>query len=196
MPMYSACNPLKEGVSPFGHLWIKACSQLPITLRSVPRPSSPPGAKASTECPFVVQYTALFQANLSHSTTTKLERDFAAYPPCTGTIYQIFYTHCSLFNYHHLLGTSRKQPKRPQQKPENISGRQVIPCNIHGHHNRNHCIIIHLNTSKFFTIISSGFYSLPRSDNPSQKTSGQLYKMLTHLASPTRASKRTKTYSH
>ncbi len=27
-----------------------------MALRSVPRPSSPPGAKASTECPFVVQY--------------------------------------------------------------------------------------------------------------------------------------------
>ena len=44
------------GVSPFGYLWIKACSRLPITFRSVPRPSSPPGAKASTECPFVVQF--------------------------------------------------------------------------------------------------------------------------------------------
>ena len=45
-----------EGVAPFGHPWIKACSRLPMAFRSVPRPSSPPGAKASTECPFVVQF--------------------------------------------------------------------------------------------------------------------------------------------
>src|SRR5271157_3284724 len=41
-----------EGVSPFGYPWIKACSRLPMAFRSVPRPSSPPGAKASTECPY------------------------------------------------------------------------------------------------------------------------------------------------
>ncbi len=44
------------GVAPFGNFWIKECSPLPRTYRSVPRPSSPPGAKASTECPFVVQF--------------------------------------------------------------------------------------------------------------------------------------------
>ena len=38
-------------VAPFGHPRIKACSRLPVAFRSVPRPSSPPGAKASTECP-------------------------------------------------------------------------------------------------------------------------------------------------
>ena len=47
-----------EGVSPFGYPWIKACSRLPMAFRSVPRPSSPPGAKASTECPFVVQLSS------------------------------------------------------------------------------------------------------------------------------------------
>ena len=41
-----------EGVSPFGYPWIKGCSPLPMAFRSVPRPSSPPGAKASTECPY------------------------------------------------------------------------------------------------------------------------------------------------
>jgi hypothetical protein len=46
-----------EGVAPFGCPWIKACSRLPMAFRSVPRPSSPPGAKASTECPFVVQFS-------------------------------------------------------------------------------------------------------------------------------------------
>ncbi len=38
-------------VSPFGNLRIKVCSQLPGAYRSVLRPSSPLGAKASTKCP-------------------------------------------------------------------------------------------------------------------------------------------------
>ena len=42
---------LKGRVSPFGNPRIKACSQLPAAYRSVPRPSSPLGAKASTKCP-------------------------------------------------------------------------------------------------------------------------------------------------
>ena len=38
-------------VSPFGHLRINVCSRLPEALRSLPRPSSALGAKASTPCP-------------------------------------------------------------------------------------------------------------------------------------------------
>ena len=38
-------------VSPFGHLRIKVCSRLPGDFRSLPRPSSALGAKASTPCP-------------------------------------------------------------------------------------------------------------------------------------------------
>ena len=41
----------RKWVSPFGNLRIKARSQLPEAYRSVPRPSSPLSAKASTECP-------------------------------------------------------------------------------------------------------------------------------------------------
>ncbi len=41
----------KGRVSPFGYPRIKACSQLPTAFRSVPRPSSPLDAKASTKCP-------------------------------------------------------------------------------------------------------------------------------------------------
>ena len=52
-------------VAPFGYPRINACSRLPMAFRSVPRPSSPPGAKASTECP-------------SHARS--------ACPPCTETI--------------------------------------------------------------------------------------------------------------
>ena len=50
--MDSACDtPLLEWVAPFGNPRIKACSRLPKACRSVPRPSSPLGAKASTRCP-------------------------------------------------------------------------------------------------------------------------------------------------
>ncbi len=43
-------------VAPFGYPRINACSRLPVAFRSVPRPSSPPGAKASTECPSYTRY--------------------------------------------------------------------------------------------------------------------------------------------
>ncbi len=43
-------------VAPFGYPRINACSRLPVAFRSVPRPSSPPGAKASTECPSHTRY--------------------------------------------------------------------------------------------------------------------------------------------
>ena len=52
------------GVAPFGHSRIKACSRLPMTFRSVPRPSSPPDAKASTEC----SYRALSRRVRQHPT--------------------------------------------------------------------------------------------------------------------------------
>ena len=40
-------------VSPFGHIRINACSQLPVSFRSVLRPSSPLSAKAFTKCPYL-----------------------------------------------------------------------------------------------------------------------------------------------
>ncbi len=46
------CRSSYEGVAPFGYPRIKACSRLPMAFRSVPRPSSPPDAKASTECSY------------------------------------------------------------------------------------------------------------------------------------------------
>jgi hypothetical protein len=48
--VFSAGSPC-GGVSPFGHPRINDRSHLPAAFRSVPRPSSPLGAKASTERP-------------------------------------------------------------------------------------------------------------------------------------------------
>ena len=55
----------KGRVSPFGDPRIKACSQLPMAFRSVPRPSSPLGAKASTRCPFLLH---------THARTFRIQR--------------------------------------------------------------------------------------------------------------------------
>ena len=49
--MYSGRDTPKGWVSPFGHPRINDRSHLPAAFRSVPRPSSPLGAKASTRCP-------------------------------------------------------------------------------------------------------------------------------------------------
>jgi hypothetical protein len=43
-------------VSPFGHLRIKGCLRLPEAFRSLPRPSSLPGAKASTLRPLLLDF--------------------------------------------------------------------------------------------------------------------------------------------
>ena len=48
---FSGGYSIAEWVAPFGDPRIKACSRLPKAFRSVPRPSSPLGAKASTRCP-------------------------------------------------------------------------------------------------------------------------------------------------
>jgi hypothetical protein len=60
-------------VAPFGYPRINACSRLPMAFRSVPRPSSPPGAKASTECP-----------SLARDLHPRIE--IRRSPPCTETI--------------------------------------------------------------------------------------------------------------
>ena len=46
--------PPKRWVSPFGYLRMNGCSPLPATFRSVPRPSSPLKAKASTRCSYAL----------------------------------------------------------------------------------------------------------------------------------------------
>jgi hypothetical protein len=43
-----------DRVAPFGNPGITACLQLPQAYRSLPRPSSPPCAKASTVRPYAL----------------------------------------------------------------------------------------------------------------------------------------------
>ncbi len=58
-------------VAPFGYRRIKACSQLPDAFRSVPRPSSPLGAKASTECPYRARYASCTDTDTDASNDAK-----------------------------------------------------------------------------------------------------------------------------
>jgi hypothetical protein len=50
-------------VAPFGHLRINARLQLPAVFRSLPRPSSPPGAKASPMRPYSLPSLKLISVN-------------------------------------------------------------------------------------------------------------------------------------
>src|SRR5213075_2611146 len=55
MPMYSACGGRRITGAGFSHSEIhgsKAVQRLTVAYRSRPRPSSSPGAKASTVCPY------------------------------------------------------------------------------------------------------------------------------------------------
>jgi hypothetical protein len=56
-PYAFRCGSPCGGVSPFGHPRINDRSHLPAAFRSVPRPSSPLGAKASTERSYRAQHT-------------------------------------------------------------------------------------------------------------------------------------------
>ena len=81
--MNSAQNDSHMGcrVSPFGHLWIKACSRLPKAFRNVLRPSSPLDTKASTVCPSLLfptynnNYLLLLTSTYMHTHSTQLSKN-------------------------------------------------------------------------------------------------------------------------
>jgi hypothetical protein len=54
-----------------------------------------------------------------------------------------------------------------------------IPCNIHGHHNRNHCIITHLNTRNSRRLCFTA-HTAPQVRQPIAKNPGQIHQMLAH----------------
>ena len=54
------CRACARRVAPFGHLRIKGRSRLPADFRGLPRPSSPPGAKASSVRPRSLLASLLF----------------------------------------------------------------------------------------------------------------------------------------
>src|SRR3978361_1045045 len=98
------------GVAPFGYPWIKACSRLPMAFRSVPRPSSPPGAKASTECPFVARYLSASKEAPFKLTTTQTRTNKFCLPTMHRNHLSEPHTHHSDFAPHHPLGTDSNKP--------------------------------------------------------------------------------------
>ena len=65
-------------VAPFGYPRIFARSQLPVAFRSLPRPSSPPDAKASTVCPYYLDLLPCRSSILPLSkNSAKSQSDFA-----------------------------------------------------------------------------------------------------------------------
>src|SRR6266516_4397589 len=58
-----------DRVAPFGDPGITACLQLPQAYRSLPRPSSPPCAKASTVRPYALDLSvSVWFLNTTHTT--------------------------------------------------------------------------------------------------------------------------------
>jgi hypothetical protein len=79
--MYSTRDDPLGRVSPFGYPRIKVCSRLPMAFRSVPRPSSPLSAKASTRCPFALDCRAVAYRGKPHQHDCS---DFSAFGfPCS-----------------------------------------------------------------------------------------------------------------
>src|SRR5438128_12191067 len=66
-----------DRVTPFGNPGITACLQLPQAYRSLPRPSSPPCAKASTVRPYALDLIALgvIPQHHTHHTSVVKEQD-------------------------------------------------------------------------------------------------------------------------
>src|SRR5438445_8129050 len=68
-PLREMADLAARRVAPFGNPGITACLQLPQAYRSLPRPSSPPCAKASTVRPYALDLTSLSVSVLFLNTT-------------------------------------------------------------------------------------------------------------------------------
>jgi hypothetical protein len=105
------------GVSPFGHPRINDRSHLPAAFRSVPRPSSPLGAKASTERPSLTHHHLTPQPARSTKPRTKSKaKQQQAYA----------HSHISI----HQIHLSKSCPGREHVSPEGVSWKRPRP----GHH--------------------------------------------------------------
>jgi hypothetical protein len=115
--MYSDGDTPKGWVAPFGYPRINACSRLPVAFRSVPRPSSPPGAKASTECPSHAR---------EHRTSISEGSNHHVQEPSTPGSLQMRQTHTSMLELS--LHTTNHRPSQPairQNASEHICRRSL-----------------------------------------------------------------------
>src|SRR5688500_16691916 len=67
-------------VAPFGYLRVEGCSHLSAAYRSVPRPSSPVYAKASTNCPYLTLENPHHQRQIWNSVVVGVPGTFTR--PC------------------------------------------------------------------------------------------------------------------
>ena len=114
--MYSDGDTPKGWVAPFGHPGIKACSRLPRAFRSVPRPSSPPGAKASTRCPSHAPNHSQPKLSLRPPCkirTNPIRRTRHAQEPSTPQYNRTQGTPNPMASHTHLLSTHIQTPLNP-----------------------------------------------------------------------------------
>src|SRR5262249_55768325 len=104
----------KGRVSPFGDPRIKGCSPLPAAFRSVPRPSSPLSAKASTKCPYALD-PKLFRRT---QRADPLRNDsFASTSYSALHFTRLAIARDPLHLKPKLTGSSRPRPGNPCQRP-------------------------------------------------------------------------------
>jgi hypothetical protein len=122
--MYSAQDLHKGGVSPFGHPRINDRSHLPAAFRSVPRPSSPLGAKASTERPsHTYPPPPARRIQPHHQGTTRTttcpigQQQHREHSQPTGKSAPQATT-----RYHQLFFTMRNNNRKPQHPSQGIKG--------------------------------------------------------------------------
>ena len=110
-PYVFRCRYPHGWVSPFGNPRINDCSHLPAAYRSVPRPSSPLGAKASTERSYRAQYIPPMPARRTkpHDASHQLTKLTNSASLIHSFVHDTTATHKALAHAH---GRSRDQPIR------------------------------------------------------------------------------------
>jgi len=104
-PPHSLCIQLwvtalsRRRVSPFGHPCFNACLRLRMAFRSLPRPSSAPGAKASTLCSYQLDLSSVFLSLDSQRIFLRMLhslplRDSSALTLCFSSLSLYFFSLC------------------------------------------------------------------------------------------------------
>ena len=123
------CRYPRGWVAPFGCPRINACSRLPVAFRSVPRPSSPPGAKASTECPsFTCNLNSPPQSLRTHAQNNR------GGPPCTDIITMPIHSKIIFTRPEHSPKTifrSRFSPQSGSDTQDDPDGFPLLPQHDH-----------------------------------------------------------------
>ena len=174
--MYSLHDPLTRGLPHSDILGSKPARGSPRlyaachVLHRLLVPRHPPNALLSFNFLLRHEHRTLCDARLRSSThsTTANSNEIRSLPTMHRNHPSVFWS--AILPEKPPLGTAIFQKLNATNHPNKLYPIQVsYPCNVHGHHNRNHCIIIPLNTR-----ISSNYTSrlapLHRSDNPLPKT--------------------------